>query len=48
MADEVRAKEQKESEMASLEAQGLAGWLLKPPSIEQLAQLLAQALEFDE
>jgi DNA-binding NtrC family response regulator len=36
-----------ESEMASLQAQGLAGWLLKPPSIEQLAQLLARTLESD-
>jgi two-component system cell cycle sensor histidine kinase/response regulator CckA len=34
-----------ESEMVSLQAQGLAGWLLKPPSIEQLAQLLSQALK---
>jgi two-component system cell cycle sensor histidine kinase/response regulator CckA len=33
-----------ESELVDLQAQGLAGWLLKPPSIEQLAQLLAQAL----
>jgi two-component system cell cycle sensor histidine kinase/response regulator CckA len=33
-----------ESELVSLQAQGLAGWLLKPPSIEQLAQLLAQVL----
>ena len=36
-----------ENELVSLQAQGLAGWLLKPPSIEQLAQLLAQALEQD-
>jgi two-component system, cell cycle sensor histidine kinase and response regulator CckA len=34
-----------ESELVSLQAEGLAGWLLKPPSIEQLAQLLAQALK---
>jgi hypothetical protein len=34
-----------ENELVSLQAQGLAGWLLKPPSIEQLAQLLAQALK---
>jgi CheY-like chemotaxis protein len=34
-----------ESELVSLQAQGLAGWLLKPPSIEQLAQLLAQVLK---
>jgi CheY-like chemotaxis protein len=33
-----------ESELVSLQAQGLAGWLLKPPSLEQLAQLIAQAL----
>jgi DNA-binding NtrC family response regulator len=37
-----------ENEMASLQAQGLAGWLQKPPDIEQLAQLLAQALGSDE
>jgi CheY-like chemotaxis protein len=36
-----------ENELVSLQAQGLAGWLLKPPSIEQLAQLLAQALKQD-
>jgi CheY-like chemotaxis protein len=36
-----------ENELESLQAQGLAGWLLKPPRIEQLAQLLAQALEQD-
>jgi two-component system cell cycle sensor histidine kinase/response regulator CckA len=34
-----------ENEMVSLQAQGLAGWLLKPPSMEQLAQLIAQALK---
>jgi signal transduction histidine kinase/ActR/RegA family two-component response regulator len=34
-----------ESEMANLQAQGLAGWLLKPPGIGQLAQLLARALK---
>jgi CheY-like chemotaxis protein len=37
-----------ENEMDSLQAQGLAGWLQKPPNIEQLAQLLAQALGSDE
>jgi two-component system cell cycle sensor histidine kinase/response regulator CckA len=36
-----------ENELVSLQAQGLAGWLLKPPSIEQLAHLLAQALKQD-
>jgi two-component system cell cycle sensor histidine kinase/response regulator CckA len=36
-----------ENELASLQAQGLAGWLLKPPRIEQLAQLLARVLEQD-
>ncbi len=33
-----------EGELAGLKAQGLAGWLLKPPEVEQLAQLLAQVL----
>jgi two-component system cell cycle sensor histidine kinase/response regulator CckA len=33
-----------ESELASLQAQGLAGWLLKPPSLDQLALLITQAL----
>jgi CheY-like chemotaxis protein len=33
-----------ENELVNLQAQGLVGWLPKPPSIEQLAQLLAQAL----
>jgi CheY-like chemotaxis protein len=32
-------------ELADLSAQGLRGWLLKPPSLEQLAQAVAQALE---
>jgi CheY-like chemotaxis protein len=34
-----------ESELVSLQAQGLAGWLLKPPSMEQLARLLDRALK---
>ncbi len=34
-----------ESELANLQTQGLAGWLPKPPNMEQLAQLLAQALK---
>ena len=34
-----------EKELNSLQAQGLAGWMLKPPNIEQLAQTLAQALK---
>ena len=33
-----------DDELASLQALGLAGWLLKPPDPEQLARLLAQAL----
>jgi CheY-like chemotaxis protein len=31
-------------ELESLEAQGLSGWLLKPPDIDGLAQAIAQAL----
>jgi CheY-like chemotaxis protein len=33
-----------DDELASLQALGLTGWLLKPPVPEQLARLLAQAL----
>ncbi|MBN2394174.1 MAG: PAS domain-containing protein [Anaerolineae bacterium] len=33
-----------ENELQSLQAQGLAGWLPKPPEIEQLARSLARAL----
>ncbi len=33
-----------ENELKSLQAQGLAGWLLKPSSPEKLAQLLTQVL----
>jgi len=33
-----------ENELKDLQAQGLAGWMLKPPSPERLAQLLAQVL----
>lgn len=33
-----------ESELEALQAQGLAGWLLKPVNESQLAQVLAQAL----
>jgi len=33
-----------ESELDTLQAQGLAGWMLKPPSVKPLAQLLAQVL----
>jgi len=33
-----------ENELKNLRAQGLAGWLLKPPRLEELAQLLAQVL----
>ncbi|MBN2394126.1 MAG: PAS domain S-box protein, partial [Anaerolineae bacterium] len=34
-----------EQELQSLQAEGLAGWLLKPPDIEQLSHLLAQVLK---
>ena len=33
-----------EKELENLQAQGLSGWLLKPPSLEQLAQVLARVL----
>jgi len=33
-----------ENELEGLRAQGLAGWMYKPPNLEQLAQLLAQTL----
>jgi len=33
-----------ENELETLQAQGLAGWMLKPPSEEQLSQLLARVL----
>jgi signal transduction histidine kinase/ActR/RegA family two-component response regulator len=34
-----------ENELENLKAQGLAGWLFKPPDMEQLAELLAQVLK---
>lgn len=34
-----------ENELESLEAQGLAAWMLKPPDMERLSQLLVQVLE---
>ncbi len=34
-----------ENELEKLQNQGLAGWMLKPPSIERLAQLLAELLK---
>ncbi|MCP4540799.1 MAG: PAS domain S-box protein [Chloroflexi bacterium] len=34
-----------ENELEDLQAQGLAGWLLKPPDMEQLSRLLARALK---
>ncbi len=34
-----------EHELQELHAQGLAGWMLKPPDINQLARLLARALK---
>ena len=33
-----------EGELVGLTAKGLAGWLLKPPDVEQLGELLAQVL----
>ncbi len=33
-----------EGELAGLKTQGVAGWLLKPPDLDDLARLLAQAL----
>jgi CheY-like chemotaxis protein len=33
------------SEMEDLESMGLAGWLLKPPTLAKLSQLLAQVLD---
>ena len=33
-----------ESELDALKQHGLAGWLLKPPNIQDLAQVLAQAI----
>ena len=33
-----------ESELQSLQAQGLAGWILKPPNMERLAQMIAKLL----
>lgn len=37
-----------ENELQSLQAQGLAGWLLKPPDMARLARLLARALRPEE
>ncbi|MCP4536325.1 MAG: PAS domain S-box protein [Chloroflexi bacterium] len=34
-----------EDELKGLQAQGLSGWLLKPPRLEQLAQVISQALK---
>ncbi len=34
-----------ENELREMQEQGLAGWMLKPPNIEQLAQLLARVLK---
>jgi CheY-like chemotaxis protein len=34
-----------ESEISNLQALGLAGWMLKPPNIEQISQMLAQVLQ---
>jgi hypothetical protein len=34
-----------DKELEELRAQGMSGWLLKPPSLEQLAKVVARALE---
>jgi hypothetical protein len=34
-----------EKELGDLRVQGLDGWLLKPPNLDQLAQVVAQALD---
>ncbi len=34
-----------QEELESLRAQGLSGWLLKPPKLEKLSQMMARALE---
>ncbi|MGD8814748.1 MAG: PAS domain S-box protein [Anaerolineales bacterium] len=34
-----------ESEISNLQTLGLAGWMLKPPNIEQISQMLAQVLQ---
>jgi signal transduction histidine kinase/ActR/RegA family two-component response regulator len=34
-----------EKELDDLQAQGLSGWLLKPPSLEQLAEMIVQTLK---
>ncbi|MCD6344005.1 MAG: response regulator, partial [Anaerolineae bacterium] len=34
-----------EKELENLKAQGLAGWMFKPPDMEQLAELLARVLQ---
>jgi hypothetical protein len=33
-----------ERDVEKLQAQGLSAWLLKPPSLEQLAEVVARAL----
>ena len=33
-----------ENELKAMQAQGLAGWMRKPPNLEQLSRLVAQAL----
>jgi PAS domain S-box-containing protein len=37
-----------ESELKDLQAQGLAGWMLKPPDMKRLSRLLIQALQRDK
>lgn len=36
-----------EAELKKLQAQGLGAWLLKPPSLEQLAEVIARTLQED-
>ncbi len=36
-----------EEELEALEAHGLSGWMLKPPNLDKLAQLLERVLRDD-
>jgi CheY-like chemotaxis protein len=36
-----------EKELEDLRAQGMSDWLLKPPSLERLAEVVARALRAD-
>ncbi|MEJ2608224.1 MAG: response regulator [Anaerolineales bacterium] len=35
----------REDELLDLEAEGLSGWLRKPPTVEQIGRLLARVLQ---